>query len=76
MSLNNFDLCMADLTGSNLSHTSFAGCNLSGAILTGCQLNGANFIGADLFSVTISRKHLNLLTDSGLIEVQSITLVD
>lgn len=76
MKLNHFDLCMADLTSSNLSHVDFGGCNLSGAVLTDCCLDGANFIGADLFGVTLSRKNLNMLSDSGLIEVQSISLVD
>ncbi|MFW5856831.1 MAG: pentapeptide repeat-containing protein [Planctomycetota bacterium] len=74
--LVNFDLCAADLTGSDLSGANLANSNLSGANLTGCRLERARLAGADLFRVTIPRKYMGLLAAAGLVELDSVTLVD
>ncbi|MHC4871561.1 MAG: pentapeptide repeat-containing protein [Planctomycetota bacterium] len=76
MNLKYFDFCKADLKGSNLVNSDLSYANLSGADLSGCALDNVNFTGADMFRVKIPRKYMGLLTSSGLIEIESVKLVD
>ncbi len=74
--LANFDLCCADLRESDLRSVDLTGANLSGANLTGCRLDGASVAGADFFRTRLPRKYMHLLVAAGLVEVESVILVD
>jgi hypothetical protein len=73
--LVNYDLCLADLSGSNFEGANLAGCNLSGADLSGCNLDRVRLGGADLFGARIPRRYLGLVAASGLVEVESVSVV-
>lgn len=74
--LAQFDLCCADLRGSNLEDANLSLANLAGADLRGCHLDGVRVDGADLFGVTLPRRYKDLLAASGLVETESVHLVE
>jgi len=76
MNLVNFDLCCAHLCGSDLRGANLSNANLSGADLTGCNLDGVLISGADLFRAHLPRRYLGLLVACGMVEVESVLLVD
>ncbi len=74
--VTNFDLCCADLTGSDFREANLSGCNLSGAVFDDCLLDGTIVTGADLFRARLPRRYMGLIAASGMIEVESVILVD
>lgn len=74
--LAGWNLCCADLRGSSLRGADLSGANLAGADLTRCDLEGAKVAGADFFRCRFPRCYMNLLLASGLVEVESILLVE
>lgn len=75
MDLKYFDLCCANMEECNFQNADLSYCNLSGANLKGCNLDNVNFTGADLFKVKIPRKYMALLTASGIVEIESVVLI-
>ncbi len=71
-----FDFCQANLKGSDLKNSNLSYSNLSGANLEECNLENINFTGTEIFGATIPRKYMEVIVDSGIVEIESIKLVD
>ncbi len=74
--LNGYDLCCADLSGSDLTGANLAGAILAGADLSKCTLAPSSIAGADLFRAKMNRSQADLLTRSGMLEVESVVFDD
>lgn len=72
--LSHFDLCCADLSGSDFRDSNLSHAMLAGANLSDCKLDGVQIAGADLFRATLPREHMDLLVASGMPEVESVVL--
>jgi uncharacterized protein YjbI with pentapeptide repeats len=59
------DPLLADLSGADLTGTSFFGADLTGADLTGADLSRTSFFGADLTGADLTEAHLNGANLSG-----------
>ncbi len=70
--LSGYDLCCADLADADLTGANLSGATLAGADLTKCKLDQVLVSGTDFFRARMVRSQAQLLSLSGMPEVESV----
>lgn len=74
--LSGYDLCCADLSGADLGGANLSGAVLAGADLARSNLEQATVAGTDFFRARMNRSQTQLLSLSGMPEVESVVFED